>query len=81
MFVFENVNYLILFSFSFQATIVISDLISSLFLPGDPIGYLAFRTYTYSCQGQIVMYLVIYKIAHYMKVTISYSIEIILFYN
>jgi hypothetical protein len=57
--------------FVFSATGVLSDLISSLILPGNPIGYLAFRTYTYSCQNQMISFLINLKTAHYMKVNSS----------
>ncbi|CAF2813905.1 unnamed protein product [Rotaria sp. Silwood2] len=44
------------------------DLISSLILSGNPIAYLTFRTLTYTCQNQILVYLMNSKIAHYMKI-------------
>ncbi|CAM2703273.1 unnamed protein product [Rotaria socialis] len=45
-----------------------NDLIGSYLLSGNPIAFLAFRTFTFTCQGQIVIYLTNTKIAHYMKI-------------
>ncbi|CAF5041109.1 unnamed protein product, partial [Rotaria magnacalcarata] len=44
-----------------------SDLISGHLLSGNPVAFLAFRTFTFTCQDQIIIYLTNAKIAHYMK--------------
>ncbi|CAF1420941.1 unnamed protein product [Rotaria sp. Silwood1] len=43
------------------------DVLSSVILPGNPIGFLTLRAYTFSCQYQIIHVLISFKIAHYMK--------------
>ncbi|CAM4764515.1 unnamed protein product [Rotaria magnacalcarata] len=45
-----------------------SDLISGHLLSGNPVAFLAFRTFTFTCQDQIIIYLTNAKIAHYMKI-------------
>ncbi|CAF3869146.1 unnamed protein product [Rotaria sp. Silwood1] len=44
------------------------DVLSSVILPGNPIGFLTLRTYTNSCQHLIINFLISFKIAHYMKI-------------
>ncbi|CAF3359977.1 unnamed protein product [Rotaria sp. Silwood1] len=45
-----------------------TDFLGSLILLGNPIGYLTFRTFTHTCQNQILIYLTNIKIGHYMKI-------------
>ncbi|CAF4825438.1 unnamed protein product [Rotaria sp. Silwood1] len=50
------------------------DVLSSVILPGNPIGFLTLRTYTNSCQHLIINFLISFKIAHYMKKLYTSSI-------
>ncbi|CAF3574204.1 unnamed protein product [Rotaria sordida] len=51
-----------------MTAIVASDVISSLIVLGNPIAYLTFRTFAYTCQNQVLIYLMNSKIGHYMKI-------------
>ncbi|CAF4491209.1 unnamed protein product, partial [Rotaria sp. Silwood2] len=44
------------------------DILSSFILPGNPIGFLTLRAYTFSCQNLIINFLITFKFAHYMKI-------------
>ncbi|CAF0775324.1 unnamed protein product [Adineta steineri] len=49
-------------------TTIAGDFLCAILLPGNPIGFLTFRTYTNTCLNQIIIYLTNLKIGHYMKI-------------